>query len=262
MLDEKITIITGGASGIGKGIAEVFLEKGATVIILDINSDIARVLGELNQNYPGRIIGYNVDIRDKSYVKKVIASILSKYRKIDVLVNNAGICELGSFLEVKDEILDKHIDINVKGAWNVSQAVASAMIEQKFGSIVNISSVTGDLVADPQEVAYAISKSALIGLTKGLAIELASKNIRVNAIQPGYVVTPLVEEMAKTTNPNDPMSVIKGIEKGVPLKRLGTPKDIGELAAFLASDASSYITGQQFVIDGGATLPETRSMGQ
>ena len=135
------------------------------------------------------------------------------------------------------------------------------MIKNKSGKIVVMSSVTGDMVADPGEAAYAMTKSALVGFTKAAARELAEYNITVNAICPGYVMTPLVEGMARQSCPEDPQSVIDGIASAVPLKRLANPEEIGELAAFLSCYESSYITGTQIVIDGGSTLPETSTMG-
>lgn len=142
------------------------------------------------------------------------------------------------------------------------KAVIPGMIEKGGGSVVIMSSVTGDMVADPGEAAYATSKAALVGLTKSLAREFADKNIRVNAICPGYVLTPLVEGMAKQSDPENPSRAIQAIADAVPLKRLADPCEVGELAAFLGSSESSYITGTQIVIDGGSTLPETTSMGQ
>ena len=128
-------------------------------------------------------------------------------------------------------------------------------------SIVNLSSVTGTMVADTGEVAYATTKAALLGFTKGLAAEVVNKKIRVNAILPGYIMTPMVEGIAKDSDSNNPDSVVKGIADGIPMGRLGTIEELGELAAFLASEEASYITGQSFVIDGGSTLPETKSVG-
>ena len=128
-------------------------------------------------------------------------------------------------------------------------------------SIVNLSSVTGTMVADTGEVAYATTKAALLGFTKGLAAEVVSKKIRVNAILPGYIMTPMVEGIAKDSDSNNPDSVVKGIADGIPMGRLGTIEELGELTAFLASQEASYITGQSFVIDGGSTLPETMSVG-
>ena len=131
----------------------------------------------------------------------------------------------------------------------------------KKGSIVNLSSVTGPMVADSGEVAYATTKAAILGFTKSLAAELVEDGIRVNAILPGYIMTPMVEGMANETDSNNPQAVVDGIAKGIPMKRLGTIEELGELAAFLASDESSYITAQGIVIDGGSTLPETMTMG-
>lgn len=129
------------------------------------------------------------------------------------------------------------------------------------GAIVNMSSVTGTMVADTGEVAYATTKAALLGFTKGLAAEVVEKGIRVNAILPGYIMTPMVEGIAKDSDSNNPDSVVEGIAKGIPMKRLGTIEELGELAAFLASNEASYLTGQSYVIDGGSTLPETMSVG-
>ena len=128
-------------------------------------------------------------------------------------------------------------------------------------SIVNLSSVTGTMVADTGEVAYATTKAAVLGFTKGLAAEVVDKGIRVNAILPGYIMTPMVEGIAKDSNKDNPNSVVDGIAKGIPMKRLGTIEELGEFAAFLASDEASYLTGQGYVIDGGSTLPETMSVG-
>ena len=153
------------------------------------------------------------------------------------------------------------MDINIKGTWNVTKEVLPYLKRNKESSIVNLSSVTGAMVADSGEVAYATTKAALIGFTKSLAIELVEKNIRVNAILPGYILTPMVENMSKLTNKENPQQVIDGIAQAIPMKRLGTIEELGELAAFLASSESSYITGHEFVIDGGSTLPETMSMG-
>ena len=157
--------------------------------------------------------------------------------------------------------LDFHIDINIKGTWNVTKAVYPYMVKNNYGKIVNLSSVTGPKVADPGEVAYATTKAALIGFTKGLAMEGVKHNITVNAILPGYIMTPMVEGIAKDSDSNNPENVIKGIADGIPMGRLGTIQELGNLAAFLASDLSNYITGAEFVIDGASTLPETRSVG-
>ncbi len=254
-LKDKVAIITGGAMGNGLGIAKVFLKEGAKVAILDYDNKLDETIQNLqNPN----VLGYKVDIRNTSKVKEAIQNVISKWQSIDILVNNAGVCRLKPFDQMEDELRDFHFDINIKGTWNVTKAVLPYM---KKGSIINLSSVTGPLVADSGEVAYATTKAALIGFTKSLAAELVTKDIRVNAILPGYIITPMVEGMAKETNSQNPESVIQGIANGIPMKRLGTPEELGNLAAFLASDESSYITAQGIVIDGGSTLPETMTMG-
>ena len=254
-LENKVAIVTGGAMGNGLGIVKVFLKEGAKVAILDYDEKLKETLENLNSE---KVIGYNVDIRDVNKVNEIIKNINSKWGNIDIIVNNAGVCRLKPFMEMTDELRDFHFDINIKGTWNVTKATLPYM---EKGSIINLSSVTGPMVADSGEVAYATTKAALIGFTKGLAAELANKNIRVNAIMPGYIMTPMVENMAKETNEENPNSVIDGIANAIPMKRLGTIEELGNLAAFLASDESSYITAQGIVIDGASTLPETMTMG-
>ena len=259
-LNNKIAIVTGGAMGNGYGIAEVFLKLGATVVILDYSDKLAESLNKLSV-ISKNVIGYKVDITNKDLVNKIIEDVYKRFNKIDILVNNAGVAKLVRFEDITDEIRDFHIDINIKGTWNVTKAVYPYMIKNNYGKIVNLSSVTGPKVADPGEVAYATTKAALIGFTKSLAMEGASHNITVNAIMAGYIMTPMVEGIAKDSDANNPDNVIKGIADGIPMKRLGTIEELGNLAAFLASDLSNYITGSEFVIDGASTLPETRSVG-
>lgn len=257
-LENKVAVVTGGAMGNGLGIVKVFLKYGAKVCIFDYSEKISQTVEEL-KNAGYEVEGYLVDIRNREKIKEAIKNVVEKYGRIDVLVNNAGVSKLTPFLETSDEIRDFHFDINIKGTWNMSQ---EALPYMKAGaSIVNLSSVTGTMVADTGEVAYATTKAALLGFTKGLAAEVVSKGIRVNAILPGYIMTPMVEGMAKDSNKDNPNSVVEGIAKGIPMKRLGTIEELGELAAFLASDEASYLTGQGYVIDGGSTLPETMTMG-
>lgn len=253
-LDGKVAVITGGAMGNGKGIVDVFLKYGAKVIILDYSDEVKNLKGD-------NILCYKVDIRDKDKVDECIKDAYSKFKKVDILVNNAGVCKLETFIDMDDELRDYHFDINIKGTWNVTKVVLPYMIKNNYGSIINLSSVTGPMVADSGEVAYATTKAALLGFTKGLAREVVDNNIRVNAIMPGYIRTPMVDNMAKLTNPENPEEVIDGIAEAIPMKRLGTIEELGELAAFLASNESRYITAQGIVIDGGSTLPETLTMG-
>ena len=257
-LENKIAIVTGGAMGNGLGIVKTFLKYGAKVIIFDYSDKIEETVNSLRQEGK-EVEGYLVDIRDREKIKECVEKVVEKYNKIDILVNNAGVAKLTPFLETSDEIRDFHFDINIKGAWNMTKEVLPYI--PNGGAIVNLSSVTGPMVADTGEVAYATTKAALYGFTKGLAAEVVSKGIRVNAILPGYIMTPMVEGIAKDSDMSNPDSVVKGIADGIPMGRLGTIEELGELAAFLASGESSYITGQGFVIDGGSTLPETMSVG-
>ncbi len=259
-LDGKVAIVTGGAMGIGKGIVSVFLKYGASVVILDNSDKLKDTILEFNQMYPGHINGFVIDIRKKALLDACFNEIKNTYGHVDIIVNNAGVCKLASFEEMSEDLRDFHFDINIVGTWMVTHTFLP-LLKGKGGVIVNLSSVTGPCVADPGEVAYATSKAAVLGFTKSLAAELAKDNIRVNAIMPGYVNTPMVEGMAKESNGDNPDSVILGIAKAIPMGRLADPKEIGELAAFLASSESSYITGQGIIIDGGSTLPETMTMG-
>lgn len=257
-LEGKVAVVTGGAMGNGLGIVKVFLKYGADVVIIDYSDEISKTIQELN--HP-KVTGYKADIRDAAMLQGIVKDIIAKKGKIDILVNNAGIAKLEKFVDMSDEVRNAHFDINIRGTWNMTKAVVPIMIEKNYGKIVNLSSVTGPMVADSGEVAYATTKAALIGFTKGLAMELVEHQINVNAIMPGYIMTPMVEGIAKDSNESDPSSVIQGIANGIPMKRLGTIEELGELAAFLASDESTYITGQGIVIDGGSTLPETMSVG-
>ena len=259
-LEGKVAVITGASKGIGEGIARVYAKYGAKLVLAARGARVVEFANELcAQGYDA--IGVRTDVTDIYSVLNLVKCTLDKYGTVDVLVNNAGVCVLGDLLTSNDKDRDYHFDVNIKGVWNATRAFAPIMMIKREGRIVIMSSVTGDMVADPGEAAYATSKAALVGFTKAVARELADYNINVNAICPGYVRTPLVEGMAKQSCPEDPESVIQGIAAGVPLKRLAKPEEIGELAAFLGCYESSYITGAQMVIDGGSTLPETSSMG-
>lgn len=261
-LDGKVAVITGASKGIGQGIAEVYAKYGAKCVLAARGEKVMELAESLKkQGYEA--IGVQTDVSDYESVQKLIQTAEATYGPIDVLVSNAGICVLEDFMEADSfENRDMHFDINIKGTWNVTKAALPSMVKAGGGAIVVMSSVTGDMVADPGELAYATSKAALVGFTKAMAREVADKNIRVNAICPGYVRTPLVEGMAQQSDPENPERAIAAIADAVPLKRLAEPKEVGELAAFLGCYESSYITGAQIVIDGGSTLPETSSMGQ
>ncbi len=259
-LNNKTAVVTGAAMGNGEGIARVLAKHGASVTLWDISDQVFETAKTITEE--GYLAtAYKVDVTKFEECQKATQDIISKQGDIHILCNNAGVIRLAGFLEMSDEIRDFHFDVNIKGVWNVTKAVLPIMKAKKYGKIVIMSSVTGPMVADEGETAYATTKAALVGFTKALAREVAAENITVNAICPGYILTPMARQIAKESDPNNPENVIDGISKGIPLGRLGSITEIGELTAFLASDESAYITGTQIVIDGGSTLPETVSVG-
>lgn len=260
-LDGKVAIITGAAKGLGAGVAEAYAKYGAKICLFDLSEKVEETAKIIQEEYNVEVITAVGDVTKKDDVKKAVQKTVDTFGELNVVCCNAGVIRLLPFLEMKEEDLDYHINVNIKGVWNTCQASIPYLLENGGGSIVIASSVTGDLVADGNESAYALTKSALVGLTKSLAMEFVDRNIRVNCTQLGYSLTPMVEGIALETNPNNPESVIQDIAKGIPMKRLAKPIEVGELFAFLGSDESSYITGGQFVIDGGATIPETNVVG-
>ncbi len=259
-LDGKVALVTGSARGNGLGTARCFARYGAKVIMLDKLDEVFAAAEEFKaQGYD--VCPIRMDITDPRQIKDAVSKGIELYGRIDVLVNNAGVSILSKFLETPQELIDLHFNVNLFGVMNLCAAVLPHMVKQNYGRIVNVSSVTGPYVSDEGEIIYGITKAGVIGLTKGLALEFAKHNITVNAICPGYIHTPMVDGAAKQSNPRNPQAVLDGIARTVPLGRLGTPDEIGELIAFLGSDESSYITGIDITIDGGAALPETNVIG-
>ena len=259
-LTDKVAVVTGAAMGNGEGIARVFAAHGAQVLLWDIAGQVMETADAI-ANGGVKAAGCKVDVTNFNDCQKAAKQALAEFGRIDIMCANAGVIRLGGFLDMSDDIRDFHFDVNIKGVWNSCKAVMGDMVQRQSGSIVVMSSVTGPMVADPGEVAYATTKAALWGFTRSLAREYADNGIRVNAICPGYIHTPMADQIAKDSDPGNPNSVLEGIRTGVPMGRLGAIEEVGELAAFLASDEASYITGTQVVIDGGSTLPETVSVG-
>lgn len=259
-MDNKVALVTGAAMGNGFGIAKVLAKHGAKVVLADISDKVDASAKELkDQGFEA--LAVKMDVSNPESVKAAVDKVISVYGRIDALVNNAGVIRLGNLLDTTDKVRDFHFNININGVWNVTKAVLPFMKERKYGRIVNMSSVTGVSVADPGECAYATTKAAIMGFTRAVAREVAQDKITCNAILPGYIQTPMADQIAKESSPDDPSATTKGIADAVPLGRLGHIEEVGELAAFLASDESSYITGTPVVIDGGSTLPETVSVG-
>ena len=255
-LEEKVAIITGAARGNGEGAARVMAREGAIVVLTDILDGVTETAKSITDN-GYKAVSFKMDVTKPDEVNQVVQKVLARFGKVDVLVNNAGITRLVPLDDMTDEIRDRMIDVNIKGVFICTKAVLPAMMARKYGKIINISSVTGPLVADIGECAYAATKGALWGLTRALALEVAQYGINVNAICPGFIATPMVKEAAAETNPEDPESIVKQLASGIPMGRLGTIEEFGELVAFLASDESKYITGTPIIIDGGSTIPES-----
>ncbi|WP_024468369.1 SDR family oxidoreductase UcpA, partial [Treponema pedis] len=234
---------------VGEGIAEAYVKHGAKICMINRSERVEKTAERLRKQYNAEIITVVADVSNKEQMEAAVKKTVETFGAVHIACCNAGVCRLAPFEEMTDEMRDFHIDVNIKGVWNTCKAVVPYMLKQGGGSIVIASSVTGDIVADAGEAAYATTKAALVGLTKCLAVEYASRNIRVNCTQLGYARTPMVEGMAKESNPENPEKAISDIAVGVPMKRLAKPIEVGELSAFLGSDESSYITGAQIVID-------------
>jgi len=254
-LDNKVAIITGGAMGMGYGCAKVMAEHGAKLALVDYSDMVFKTAEDLTKS-GYQVLAFNADVRETATLKEVCKKVAEDYGKIDILINAAGIGIIKDFVETEDELRDRIIDINFKGTWNACKAAIPYMIAAKYGKIVNFCSVSGILVCDPGMTAYAASKGAILGFTKALALENALNSITVNAILPGTVDTPMVDKVAREMCPENPQSVKDLMADAMPMKRFGKIEEAGQIAAFLASDESSYVSGTSIVFDGCSTLPE------
>lgn len=245
----KVVVITGGGSGLGEWMAKGFAEAGADLVITSNNiTECRKVAADISKS-KGDIIACEMDVTNNESIKNALETILKRFGRVDVLINNAGLVWKRKVLEVDEEFFSQMNDVNVKGAFFCSQIFGEQMIKQRYGKIINITSAAGKLIrkglANP---IYNMNKAAINMMTKALAEEWAEFNINVNAIGPGYFDTDPVKERLK-----DPL-VYKTIIDSTPLARIGTSHDIAETAIFLASDASSFITGQVIYVDGGRTI--------
>lgn len=255
-LDGRVAIVTGAAQGIGNGGARVLARHGATVILVDFAESVAAAAEELKQQ--GYQADYRrVDVSKLEDVQAMVDEVAAKYGRIDILFNNAGVNRRVRFEDLDVKTRDFIFGVNIYGVWNMAKAVYPYMLKAKYGRIINTSSVTGVKVVDEGQTTYAMSKGAVLSLTKALAYEAGPHGITVNAILPGWVRTPKVEQVAADSRPEDPESALRDMAAFIPLKRLCNIEEIGDLVAFLASDDAKYITGTEMVIDGGSTLPET-----
>lgn len=252
-LEGKIAFITGAAMGNGAAIARVMSEKGATVILTDKEDMVFETAKEIGNG----AVAYKMDVSVWEEVKKVADDVLEKFGHLDILVNNAGLTRRIEAVDMQDDLWDLMYRVNLMGSYYTVKAFAPSMAERRYGRIVNTSSVTGPVAADPGMLGYGATKGAIVGFTKALAVDLARYDITVNCIQPGYIHTPGVDRAARLTNPENPQVALDATASRVPLRRLGEPVEVGYLVAFLASDEAAYITGTETVIDGGNTIVET-----
>ena len=248
-LKGNVALVTGGARGLGKAMATAFAQAGAYVVIADRNIEEAQKTVHDLQKEGTETMAIQVDVTQPKQVERMVHAIVEKFHTIDVLLNNAGIPLNVNAEDTKFSDWQRVIDVNLNGIFLVSQAVGRIMIQQKKGSIINISSMSGIIVNTPlNQAAYNTSKAGVIMLTKSLAVEWAKHNIRVNTIAPGYMKT----EMTRSVFEENGETVKTWIDL-TPMKRLGTPGDLQGIALYLASDASSFATGGVFTIDGGYT---------
>jgi len=246
-LKDKVAIITGARRGMGKSHALVLAKAGTKVVVADISQeDCEMVVEEIKKN-GGEALAVKCDVTKKEDIDNMVKVAVGKWGKVDILVNNAGICQFKPFLELSEEEWDRTLDINLKGYFLCAQAAAKEMVKKKSGVIINIASIAMGQVGKgmAQIVHYCASKGGIVAMTEALAVELAPYNIRVNAISPGAIDTP----MAASTK-DDP-KILEQTLAVIPMHRMGKAEEVSNLVLFLASDASSYMTGSTVVIDGG-----------
>ncbi|EHK2355353.1 MAG: 3-oxoacyl-[acyl-carrier-protein] reductase [Clostridium perfringens] len=246
MLKDKVAIVTGGTRGIGRAIALKLADHGANIVINYRNSDKeAEELKAILEEKGVKVLTVKCDISNFEDSKNLMDKCKEVFGKMDILVNNAGITKDTLIMRMKEEDFDNVIDVNLKGTFNCAKHASAIMLKQRFGKIINMTSVVG-IAGNAGQVNYAASKAGVIGLTKSLAKELGSRGITVNAVAPGFINTDMTASLSE--------KVKEEASKNIPLKRLGDPEDVANLVGFLASDAANYITGQVINVDGGMVM--------
>ena len=243
ILKDKVSIVTGGARGIGKAIAMAFAGEGSDIAICDVNeSALLEAKKDIEEASGRQVLTDKVDVTSADSVQKFTQKILDKFSKIDILINNAGITRDGLLVRMSEVDWDAVLSVNLKGTFNCTKVVAKSMMKQRAGKIVNIASIIG-IVGNGGQSNYAASKGGVIAFTKSIAKELGSRGVNVNAIAPGFIETAMTAKLSED---------VKGaIMKQVPLGKWGSASDVANLALFLVSDSSKYITGQVIQVDGG-----------
>jgi 3-oxoacyl-[acyl-carrier protein] reductase len=245
-LDGRIAVVTGGARGIGRAIVEILAGLGANVVIADMLADLAeKSASDIAQLTGRRIIAVNVNVTDGKSATEMIDKTLQEFGKVDILVNNAGITRDTLIMRMDESDWDAVLNVNLKGVFNCSKAVIRPMMKQRYGRIVNISSVSGQ-AGQAGQTNYSASKAGVIGFTKALAREVASRQITVNAVAPGFIPTALTNEL--------PEDLKNSILSATPAGRMGKPEEVAAAVAFLASEEAAYISGQVLAVDGGMAM--------
>lgn len=242
----QVAIVTGAGRGIGQAIAMRLAQEGARVAVVSrTEANAVKVADEINAKHAGLAVAYAVDVANLAAVKALVERILSDFSRVDILVNNAGVTRDNLSMRLSEEDWDVVIDTNLKGTFNFIQSCERTMLKQRSGRIINISSVAG-LIGNAGQANYAASKAGLLGLTKSIARELASRSITCNAVAPGFITTDMTDVL--------PEAVKTGVVGNIPLGRFGNPDDIAGAVAFLASNEGAYITGQCLAVDGGMVM--------
>jgi 3-oxoacyl-[acyl-carrier protein] reductase len=243
LLEHKTALITGASRGIGRGIAIEFAKQGANVAFtFNASVDAAKELEKELESFGVKAKGYQSNAAIFDAAQELVAEVLNDFGSLEILINNAGITKDNLLMRISEEDFDKVIEVNLKSVFNLTKAVIRPMMKQRQGSIINMSSVVG-VKGNAGQTNYAASKAGILGFTKSVALELGSRNIRCNAIAPGFIETEMTAKL-------DPKQVDEW-RKAIPLKRGGSPQDVANACTFLASDLSSYITGQTLNVDGG-----------
>ena len=241
--ENQVELVTGGSRGIGFAVAERLASEGAAVAIVSTKIEGAQAAADaLSAKYGVKTKGYACNVASTAEVNATVEAVLADFGKVDVLVNNAGITRDNMLMRMSEEEWDAVIDVNLKGVFNFSKALSRPMIRARFGRIVNISSIVG-IHGNPGQTNYAASKAGIIGLSKSMAREIASRNITVNVVAPGFIETSMSDAI--------PEKIKETLLAGIPQGRIGQPEDIANAVAFLASDEAKYITGQVLGVDGG-----------
>jgi len=244
-LKDKVALITGGARGIGKAIAFAYAKEGADIVVADVNLEEAEKTAKEIEGLGRKALALTMDVTDYTKVEEAVNKILDKFAKIDILVNNAGITKDNLLLRMSQLEWDAVLNVNLKGTFNCIRAVSRVMIKQRSGKIVSIASIIG-LIGNPGQANYSASKAGIIALTKTAAKELASRNINVNAVAPGFIQTDMTAKLSEELK--------QKMLANIPLSKLGSADDVAAVCLFLASEDSSYITGQTIVVDGGMVM--------